>query len=81
MRLPYRSLTFWIFVGLALGLLVGKVGGSAVVPVASLLSDLFLRLLRMAVMPLIITSLTAAVITVGGRRDLGMGPRRSPIMW
>ncbi len=35
-------------------------------------SDIFLRLLRMAIMPLIITSLTAAVISVGGRRDLGV---------
>jgi Na+/H+-dicarboxylate symporter len=50
----------------------GQVFGEAIVPVAEPLADIFLRLLRMAVMPLVITSLTAAVISVGGRRDLGV---------
>ena len=72
MRIPYRSLTFWIFVGLFGGMLAGRVFGEAIVPIAEPLSDIFLRLLRMAVMPLIITSLTAAVISVGARRDLGI---------
>jgi Na+/H+-dicarboxylate symporter len=72
MKIPYRSLTFWIFVGLFGGILSGQVFGEAIVPIASPLSDIFLRLLRMAIMPLIITSLTAAVINVGGRRDLGI---------
>jgi len=72
MKIPYRSLTFWIFVGLFGGILCGKVFGEAIVPIAGPLSDLFLRLLRMAIMPLVITSLTAAVINVGGRRDLGI---------
>ena len=72
MRIPYRSLTFWIFVGLFGGMLAGQVLGEAVIPLADPLSDIFLRLLRMAVMPLIITSLTAAVISVGGRKDLGI---------
>jgi len=72
MRIPYRSLTFWIFVGLFGGMVAGQVFGDAIVPYAQPLSDIFLRLLRMAIMPLIITSLTAAVINVGGRRDLGV---------
>ncbi|MFH1764811.1 MAG: dicarboxylate/amino acid:cation symporter [Gemmatimonadota bacterium] len=72
MRIPYRSLTFWIFVGLFGGMVAGQVFGEAIVPYAQPLSDIFLRLLRMAIMPLIITSLTAAVISVGGRRDLGV---------
>jgi len=71
MRIPYRSLTFWIFVGLFGGILAGQIFGEAIVPFAQPLSDIFLRLLRMAIMPLIITSLTAAVIKVGGRKDLG----------
>ena len=65
-------MTFWIFVGLFGGMLAGQVFGEAVLPFAQPLSDIFLRLLRMAIMPLIITSLTAAVISVGGRRDLGV---------
>ena len=72
MRIPYRSLTFWIFVGLFGGMLAGQIFGEAILPIADPLSDVFLRLLRMAVMPLIITSLTAAVINVGARRDLGI---------
>lgn len=72
MRIPYRSLTFWIFVGLFGGMAAGQVFGEAIVPIAGPMSDLFLRLLRMAIMPLIVTSLTAAVINVGGRRDLGI---------
>jgi len=70
MRIPYRSLTFWIFVGLFGGMAAGRIFGESIVPIAEPLSDLFLRLLRMAIMPLIITSLTAAVISVGGKRNL-----------
>ncbi|MCK5651394.1 MAG: cation:dicarboxylase symporter family transporter, partial [Gemmatimonadetes bacterium] len=72
MRIPNRSLTFWIFVGLFAGMISGRVFGEAVVPIAQPLSDIFLGLLRMAIMPLIITSLTAAVINVGGRKNLGI---------
>ena len=72
MKIPYRSLTFWIFVGLFGGIVAGRVFGESIVPIANPLSVIFLRLLRMAIMPLIITSLTAAVISVGGRRDLGI---------
>ena len=70
MRIPYRSLTFWIFVGLFAGMAAGRVFGQAIVPIAEPLSEIFLRLLRMAIMPLIITSLTAAVISVGEKRNL-----------
>jgi Na+/H+-dicarboxylate symporter len=70
MRIPYRSLTFWIFVGLFAGMIAGRVFGESIVPVAEPLSAIFLRLLRMAIMPLIITSLTAAVISVGGKKNL-----------
>jgi proton glutamate symport protein len=72
MRIPYRSLTFWIFVGLFAGMIAGRAFGESIVPLAEPLSEIFLRLLRMAVMPLIITSLTAAVISVGGRKNLEM---------
>jgi Na+/H+-dicarboxylate symporter len=70
MRFPYRSLTFWIFVGLFGGMLAGRLFGESILPLAEPLSDIFLRLLRMAIMPLIITSLTAAVISVGERHNL-----------
>ncbi len=72
MRIPYKSLTFWIFAGLFAGMLSGRVFGESIVPLAEVLSDVFLRLLRMAIMPLIITSITAAVISVGERKNLGL---------
>ena len=57
MRIPIRSLTFWIFVGLFAGMIFGRLFGEAIVPIAEPMSDVFLRLLRMAIMPLIIASL------------------------
>jgi len=71
-RIPYKSLTFWIFVGLFGGVIAGALFGESIVPTADVLSEVFLRLLRMAIMPLIITSITAAVISVGERRNLGI---------
>ena len=70
MRIPYRSLTFWIFAGLFGGILAGIAIGESVVPLAQLMSDVFLKLLRMAIMPLVITSLISAVINVGEKKDL-----------
>jgi len=71
-RIPYKSLTFWIFVGLFGGIIAGRLFGESILPLAGVLSEVFLRLLRMAIMPLIITSITAAVINVGERRNLGI---------
>lgn len=72
MRIPYKSLTFWIFFGLFAGMICGKIVGEPIVPLGELLSDIFLRLLRMAIMPLIIASITSGVISVGNRKNLGM---------
>ncbi len=70
MRIPVRSLTFWIFAGLFAGMGSGAIFGDAIVPIADPLAEVFLRLLRMAIMPLIITSLTSAVISVGEKKNL-----------
>jgi proton glutamate symport protein len=72
MRTPLRSLTFWIFVGLFAGLAAGAVFGERIVPLGDTLGTLFLRLLRMAIMPLIVASITSAVISVGSRQNLGI---------
>lgn len=69
-RVLYRSLTFWIFVGLFAGVGAGAAFGESIVPIADPLADIFLRLLRMAIMPLIITSVTSAVISVGVKKNL-----------
>ncbi|MFC1514076.1 dicarboxylate/amino acid:cation symporter [candidate division KSB1 bacterium] len=72
MKIPYKSLTFWIFAGLFAGMIVGKVFGEIFIPVADVLSDVFLKLLRMAIMPLIIVSITSGVVSIGGRKNLGI---------
>jgi len=71
----YR-LTFWIFGGFFLGIFAGAFIGEPIVPFAKPLANIFLRLLRMAIMPLVITSIVSAVIQVGSAYGLGrMGLR------
>ena len=65
------SLTQLIFVGLFLGALAGWIAGETILPVADLLAEVFLRLLRMAIMPLIITSIVSGVLSVGTAAGLG----------
>ena len=72
MTIPWRSLTFWIFVGLFAGLACGAIFGERIVPLADALGTIFLRFLRMAIMPLIVASITSAVISVGSRENLGV---------
>ena len=71
----YR-LTFWIFGGFFAGILAGLIFDDSIIPVAEPLAEIFLRLLRMAIIPLVITSVTSAVIQVGSAYGLGrMGIR------
>ena len=71
MRIPYKSLTFWIFFGWFAGMGCGWLMGDAIVPFAGTVSGLFLKLLRMSIMPLIIASITSGVISVGDQHNLG----------
>lgn len=64
-------LTFWIFGGFLLGILAGSIGGEKIVPWVQPLADIFLRLLRMAIIPLVITSVISAVAQVGTAYGLG----------
>ncbi len=65
------SLTHYIFMGFLLGILAGWLLGERILPLAQPLAEIFLRLLRMAIMPLIITSLISAVVSVGNASGLG----------
>lgn len=65
------TLTYLIFAGFFLGILFGWLIGEPILPVAVPMQDLFLRLLRMAIMPLVITSIVSAVIQVGSSKGLG----------
>ncbi|MDX9772033.1 MAG: dicarboxylate/amino acid:cation symporter [Bacteroidales bacterium] len=65
------SLTIFIFVGFFLGIFAGLVIGEPAIPFTEPLANIFLRLLRMVIMPLVITSIISAVIQVGSARGLG----------
>jgi proton glutamate symport protein len=65
------TLTFWIFGGFILGIITGAVVGEPVVPFVRPLASIFLRLLRMAIIPLVITSIVSAVAQVGTAYGLG----------
>lgn len=64
-------LTFLIFAGFFLGIGAGWLAGESVLPVAKPMQEIFLRLLKMAILPLVITSIISAVIQVGSSRGLG----------
>ncbi|MDZ7724856.1 MAG: dicarboxylate/amino acid:cation symporter [candidate division KSB1 bacterium] len=70
-RLKRISLTTWIFIGLGSGILAGRLVGEPIVPAAQFLSDIFLRMLRMAIMPLILTSITSGVVSIGSDKGVG----------
>jgi len=65
------TLTHFIFIGLLLGLLAGWLFRESILPVAEPLAEIFLRLLRMAIMPLIITSIISGVLSIGTAKGLG----------
>lgn len=66
-----NNLTAWIFLGIILGAISGIIFSSPAVPVFSLIGELFLRLLKMVIVPLIFTSITSGVLSVGASRSLG----------
>jgi proton glutamate symport protein len=71
MRSGRYTLTTLIFAGFFLGILFGWIIGDPILTVAEPMKDLFLRLLRMAILPLVITSIISAVIQVGSSKGLG----------
>ena len=71
MILKKLTLTHYIFIGLFLGVLAGWIFGEGILPIADPMANLFLRLLRMAIMPLIITSIISGVVSVGTGKGLG----------
>lgn len=74
-------LTYLIFAGFFLGILMGWLLGESILPVAEPMKELFLRLLRMAIMPLVIASIISAVIQVGSSKGLGMISLRTIIYY
>ncbi len=70
------TLTIWIFAGFFTGIIAGAAFGESALPFTDPLADIFLRLLRMAILPLVITSIISSIIQVGSAYGLGrMGLR------
>ena len=67
----YKRLHWQILIAMALGTLVGLIWGEQVAPKVGWLGTLFIRLLKMVIVPLIVTSIVSGVSAVGGGRSLG----------
>ena len=72
--MPSRKhlLTYLIFAGFFLGIFFGWIIGDPILVIAEPMKELFLRLLKMAILPLVITSIISAVIQVGSGKGLGI---------
>jgi proton glutamate symport protein len=70
---PHRklSITHYIFIGIFLGVLAGRIFGESILPIADPLANIFLRLLRMIIMPLIVFSILSGVLSIGSGKGLG----------
>jgi Na+/H+-dicarboxylate symporter len=67
----YHQLHYQILAAMILGILFGAIGGEGSTRWVGWMGTLFVRLLRMVIVPLILTSIVSGVTTVGGGRNLG----------
>lgn len=67
----YRKLHWQILCGMLLGTLFGAIGGEESVSYVAWLGQLFVRLLKMIIVPLVLTSIVSGVASVGGGGNLG----------
>jgi Na+/H+-dicarboxylate symporter len=67
----YRQLHWQVLMAMALGALTGFVFGAPAAERLGWIGDLFMRLLRMIIVPLVLTSIISGVASVGGGRALG----------
>ena len=66
----YRQLHWQILLAMALGIVCGRAFGAPFVPHVAWLGDVFIRLLKMIILPLVITSIVSGVASVGGGAGL-----------
>jgi proton glutamate symport protein len=66
-----RSLSFYIFLAILGGIVNGLAFGEAILPFVQPLSTIFLRSLKMIILPLIITSILSGVLGIGTAKGLG----------
>lgn len=67
----YTKLHWQVLAGMAIGVAVGLLGDSTWVPYYGWVGDLFLRALKMVVVPLIVSSLVVGVARLGHPREVG----------
>jgi Na+/H+-dicarboxylate symporter len=67
----YRQLHYQILLAMITGVACGLIGGETAAHWLGWLGTLFVRLLRMVIVPLIVTSIISGVSAVGGGRALG----------
>ncbi len=67
----YKKLHWQMLAGMVCGVAVGLLGGSDWVPYYGWLGDLFLRALKMVVVPLIVSSIVVGIARLGHPREVG----------
>lgn len=67
----YRRLHWQVFIAMGLGVITGLLFGESAADAIGWIGDLFMRLLRMIIVPLVLTSIIAGVASVGAGRDIG----------
>ena len=67
----YLRLHWQILIAMGLGTIVGVLGGTTVVSWFGWLGALFIRLLKMIIVPLVMTSIVTGVASIGGGKSLG----------
>ena len=67
----YGRLHWQVLIAMVLGALLGFVGGEPIANRIGWIGTLFMRLLRMVIVPLVLTSIISGVASVGGGRSLG----------
>ncbi len=65
------GLTSWIFIGIILGVLSGWLIGEPLLAVSQPLGTIFLRLLKMVIVPLVFSSIVTGVAGIGSTSRLG----------
>ncbi len=67
----YRQLHWQVLVAMGLGAMTGAIFGAPAADQLGWIGDLFMKLLRMIIVPLVLTSIISGVASVGGGRALG----------
>ncbi len=67
----YRQLHWQVLVAMGLGALTGTIWGVPAADQVGWIGDLFMKLLRMIIVPLVLTSIISGVASVGSGRDIG----------